>query len=145
MSSWKLGKSTYRWGQVNSCRTVVIKLIPPCGLRKIELKESTFLGGGGHHSSHKDSTATITPSSDSRSTTPTPGHHATTAPPPHGGLSNVAAQNARESGASTPSAAPPTARSGLLKIRVTSGKNLRLPDGGMLSTLRRDDTWGLMH
>jgi len=89
-----------------------------------ELKESSFLGGH-HHSSHKDSNATITPS-DSRSTTPTPGSHGPSQ------LSSVTSgQNKHVSGASTPVAAPPpTARSGLLKIRLTSGKGLKLPDGG---------------
>lgn len=88
-----------------------------------KLKESSFLGGH-HHSSHKDSNATITPS-DSRSTTPTPGSHGPSQ------LSSVTSgQSKHVSGASTPVATPPpTARSGLLKIRLTSGKGLKLPDG----------------
>jgi hypothetical protein len=95
-----------------------------------ELKESSFLGGH-HHSSHKDSSATITPS-DSRSTTPTPGSHGPSQ------LSSVTSgQTKHVSGASTPVAAPPpTARSGLLKIRLTSGKGLKLPDGGEYLRLR---------
>lgn len=82
-----------------------------------KLKESSFLGGG-HHSSHKDSSATITPA-ESRSTTPTPGAYP----------SNNSQSSHHASGTATPVVPPPTARSGLLKIRVTSGKGLKLPDG----------------
>jgi len=119
--SWKLGKSERRHDQDEA--GVEDKADRVQSISK-ELKESSFLGGH-HHSSHKDSSATITPS-DSRSTTPTPAAQAQNNVPSH-----VFAQSRTNSGTATPtSSQPPTARSGLLKIRVTSGKSLKLPDGG---------------
>ncbi|WOO80851.1 Serine/threonine-protein kinase gad8 [Vanrija pseudolonga] len=52
---------------------------------------------------------TPSPADNSRSTTPTPGN-------PH-------------PGESTPILSPPVARSGILRIRVTAGKGLSLPQG----------------
>ncbi|KAK4687783.1 serum/glucocorticoid-regulated kinase 2, partial [Tremellales sp. Uapishka_1] len=71
-----------------------------------KLKESHLLSSSKHSSTSTSNTAET-----SRSTTPTPGN-------PHG----------RPDGAAG-SGGPPVARSGMLKIRVTAGKGLSLPQG----------------
>lgn len=124
--SWKLGKSTaIQFGLETNCFQLTSSFVSSV----TELKESSFLGGGHHHSSHKDSTATITPA-ESRSTTPTPGSHG------HVNVHSAGPQRGGASGTSSPAPPPPTARSGLLKIRVSSGKGLKLPDGGKFAILR---------
>ncbi|EJT45182.1 proliferation-associated serine/threonine protein kinase [Trichosporon asahii var. asahii CBS 8904] len=76
-----------------------------------KFKDSGLLSGKSHSS---------TPAVDSRSTTPTPGN-------PHPGHSapSSGVASATGSGAAT----PPVARSGILRIRVTAGKGLTLPQG----------------